>query len=106
MLSALPLKWHTDSHLRSSSLYTQTVGWLSTGAQRLLWIPSASNSSSLAWLLPLNQPESWETVNGAPLKADSGVCVCVCCRDCDGNWSTQVILLTCQPQLGEAGGVG
>lgn len=47
------------------------------GAQRLFVISSASNSSSLAWLLPPNQPESWETNKDAPLKADSGVCVVV-----------------------------
>lgn len=34
------------------------------------------------------------------------VCVCVCCWDCGGNWSTQVILLTCQPQLGRVSGLG
>lgn len=48
------------------------------GTQTPLSIPSASNSSSLAWLLSLNQPESWETDKGAPLKADSSMCVCVC----------------------------
>lgn len=29
----------------------------------------------LAWLLPANQPESWETDTGVPLEADSDVCV-------------------------------
>ena len=48
------------------------------GAQTPLSIPSASNSTSLSWLLSLNQPESWETDKGAPLKADSSVRVCVC----------------------------
>lgn len=47
------------------------------GAQRLLLLSSALNSSLLAWLLSPNQPESWETDEGAPLNPDSGVVVAV-----------------------------
>ena len=56
------------------------MGSWSHGCPDTLWIPSASNSSSLAWLLSLNQPESWETDKGAPLKADSSMCMCVLLR--------------------------
>lgn len=69
------------------------------GAQRPLQIPCASNSSSFAWLHPPNHPEPWET-DKVLLEVRQQY---VCCHDCDGNWSTQVILLTCQPQLCEAG---
>lgn len=74
MLSALPLKWHIEPHLPSSSIFIQPVGWLPHGCPEALTDSMCFKQLIIRLTPPSKSPRTLGNWQSAP-RSQTAVCV-------------------------------